>query len=508
VTTMTQPEAQPKVVPPREVIAYHVTVRNVEELRIGGDLPDSLEDVDRVTARIGGQPAILGTALASALTRQLSGDLRRALFGSPHTERRTADIDPSAVVVRDLCAADGMIEVRHGVGIDRRTGAAHDGLKHDFEVVGPGALFRGWVLLALDAGEDHRVSLESLLAPGRRYRVGAGDGEGFGTVAITAVDRYQADPTASAHRRLFGSPPIPQPLTPIQSETADTVLRWRGLTPVFSLQPKAGDRGGHSKSVVDLWPLLVSSQDQAEQLHLRVTLRGVLRSVAERVVRTVTGTHLWYTLDDEGCLVSESHRSQTDVPLVSALFGNAANARLHRPIRGAVRVSALQSDVQVSSAAWEGVSRRAIAAEGSAHADTLDTSELNGWIVRHHVAIDRWTGGAAPGLLYTVLEPPPTEWSSTISIDVERLRTNLADDERLTGSIDEREAAARTLLLLALDEIHRGRTRVGWGGTRGYGRIELADWTPQCEIVQNLGPDQSVLSTSSWVSVLEQGAAQ
>jgi CRISPR/Cas system CSM-associated protein Csm3 (group 7 of RAMP superfamily) len=489
---------------PREVIAYDIVVRNLDELRIGGDTPRGIDDVDQVTARIAGLPVILGTGLAGVLRRTLDRTAP-GLFGSAPTERR--NLQPSVVVVRDLVATEASVEVRHGVGIDRRTGAAHDGLKYDREVVAGGASFRGWVLLPLSATDDQRQALEAVIAPGSVIRVGAGAGQGFGTIEVVTAHRYRHAPDASAHRRLFGPPPASEPLEPARHQ-ADTVdLQWSGTTPVFSLAPRARERGGAKKNAIDLWPLVAPDTEHPDHVALHIpgtALRGVLRSLAERVVRTVTDVRLPFDLDAEQRLKRVSHRTQLDLPLVAALFGAAANEHRRRPLRGAVRVGALRSDARVPRAAWDELHRRAREVD---HADALTGGDLpDDWIVRHHVAIDRWTGGAAHGLLYNVLEPPPATWRSTLAVDTDRLRANVDADDRLTGPTPLREAAARTLLLLALDELHRGFGRLGWGTTRGYGRIGIDDWTSRHPVVTRLGPEPGALDGHRWVDVLGKGS--
>ncbi len=84
-------------------------------------------------------------------------------------------------------------------------------------------------------------------------------------------------------------------------------------------------------------------------------------------------------------------------------------------------------------------------------------------VVRQHVAIDRFTGGAQDGLLYTVeaLE------QGTFDLVVEPL----AD----LGEV--RTAGIRALLRLALEDLDDGLTGIGAGVARGYGsvRVGLAD---------------------------------
>jgi hypothetical protein len=89
-----------------------------------------------------------------------------------------------------------------------------------------------------------------------------------------------------------------------------------------------------------------------------------------------------------------------------------------------------------------------------------------GWQEATHVAVDRWTGGAADGMLHTVLEPHGMAWEPLrLDVDLARLGE------------DRQPAAAITLLLYALAGLAAGTVPLGKGGTRGLGavRVESVD---------------------------------
>jgi hypothetical protein len=78
-----------------------------------------------------------------------------------------------------------------------------------------------------------------------------------------------------------------------------------------------------------------------------------------------------------------------------------------------------------------------------------------------HVAIDRWTGGAADGFLYTVLEPHGVEWEPIrLTLDLSRL---LPTDRR----------PAVMCLLLTLRDLVSGRIPLGFGVNRGMGALTV-----------------------------------
>ena len=79
-----------------------------------------------------------------------------------------------------------------------------------------------------------------------------------------------------------------------------------------------------------------------------------------------------------------------------------------------------------------------------------------------HVAIDRWTGGAAEHFLYGILEPWGITWPAMrLSVDLGRM----PDDQR---------PAALALLLLTLRDLAQQRIPIGFAGNRGMGAITVS----------------------------------
>ena len=79
--------------------------------------------------------------------------------------------------------------------------------------------------------------------------------------------------------------------------------------------------------------------------------------------------------------------------------------------------------------------------------------------VSHHVAIDRWTGGASEGALYSVLAPTKVEWKPM----------------QLTLDFGWIEQSSRLptlmLLLLTLRDVAENRLPFGFATNRGMGEI-------------------------------------
>jgi hypothetical protein len=80
-----------------------------------------------------------------------------------------------------------------------------------------------------------------------------------------------------------------------------------------------------------------------------------------------------------------------------------------------------------------------------------------------HVAVDRWTGGAADGLLFNILEPWDLSWEPIVlRVHRNRLRKELWEP-------------ARTLLGLVLRDFANGTIPLGHGTNRGMGDLELKE---------------------------------
>ena len=81
-----------------------------------------------------------------------------------------------------------------------------------------------------------------------------------------------------------------------------------------------------------------------------------------------------------------------------------------------------------------------------------------------HVAVDRWTGGAAENLLFSVQEPVSAQWQPLwMSLDAGR-----------ASPADQDGGQALALLLLILRDLADGWLPLGFGGTRGRGSVRVS----------------------------------
>ena len=100
-----------------------------------------------------------------------------------------------------------------------------------------------------------------------------------------------------------------------------------------------------------------------------------------------------------------------------------------------------------------------------------------------HVAIDRWTGGAADGALFSVLEPWGFGWEPLrLSVDPRRLARR-SDDACTDGATVA--LAALGLLLLTLGDLVGGEVPLGFATNRGLGSVKVNAITVTVPEAQN-----------------------
>lgn len=211
------------------------------------------------------------------------------------------------------------------------------------------------------------------------------------------------------------------------------------------------------------------------------SIKGAFRSQAERIVRTVCDKRAETMADLNR---SAQANAQIALPLIAAVFGlGRPNARAPLPKDMTSAKAAIAFDTcmainaRPTSAKWDAVlvADREAADEATGvtpgNGNNLvlealrdaDLQDANGPRVEHahHVAIDRWTGGAAEHLLFSGLEPYGVTWEPIrISLDLARLDPS------------EREPAVALLLLLIRD-FGQNRIPIGFGANRGYGSVRL-----------------------------------
>jgi CRISPR/Cas system CSM-associated protein Csm3 (group 7 of RAMP superfamily) len=426
-----------------------------------------------------GQIYVPGTSLAGALRawarRNWGVDQADLLFGNQPAARTSSDDDDaeteggaSRLLVEDCRLVDPRPEVREGVGIDRVSGAAAERVKFD-QVVLPRGTKMGLELeleLSRPGTDPREALLDDLLAALWRGEVllGAAQTRGLGRVRLSSGNRSEEDlgSREGLLRLLRDRDKGEIENTPLSFDSSRSgaidVLVEIAWEPDLPVMLASGLMGG----AVDTIPLTSG----AGLKHLIITgsgLKGVLRTQAERIVRTL--------LPDAVTAGPRAFLDQVRVPLVERLFGSdgtpwRSDRQDPRLGRGAVEVrecySALALDAERLKKLLAATdSRQLYGAVEGAVADQNPRPSVH-WDQAHHVAIDRWTGGAAEGLLYSSLEPWGLEWDPIrLGLDLHRVK--------------DVEEPALALLLLVVRDLALGRLSIGWGTRRGLGSTRVGE---------------------------------
>lgn len=495
-------------------------------------------DTDLPLAQNGqGKWYVPGTSLAGVLRgwceKNFGEGYTDKIFGwksrETDKEKRKEDIEKdqhaSFVLVEDATieeADEVLTEIRDSVGIDRYYGVAADKAKFNRAILPRGTKMN--FLMTVEIGEDHdanktKAIIGNLLAAltASKVRFGAARTRGLGRVRlgngriredvfdkpdgilnllkILSSKEEEQGKTFATLTSWLDTEEIKEALKanePNSPPHLEINITWKPCLPVMV-------KAGYDGIGVDMLPL-TSGVDKGE-LALCLpgsSIKGALRSHAERIVRTV--------LDCENKRFQtkgkrDFHDQIKALPLIDELFGakKEKDAKQERLGLGALAIDDCYATETMNAAAWRKVETarddkpedeakqkdQASAGESKDQSEqgavsyfkrelwqylreidkqrshwseadyAKDTSRFR---INHHVAIDRWTGGASEGALYSVLAPTKVDW------DDMRL---MLDFDRLRGV----ELPALMLLLLTLRDVAENRLPFGFATTRGMGEI-------------------------------------
>lgn len=416
-----------------------------------------------------GKYYIPGTSLAGALRSwmgrlQPDGSRIQSLWGFQENDQKG---HASFIIVDDAELQDiANVEIREGVGIHRCTGAAADKAKYSRAILPKGVTFPLNITVDSQDEQNPQDLWQLLLALEQGdIRLGAAKTRGLGQVKLIATNIEKHD--LSNAQGLFDSllnRNIEESWKSIQKdeykppERLALTITWKPREPVMV---KAEGDG----IAVDIMPL-VSRIDQ--KVHFVIpgsSIKGVLRAHAERIVRTVCH-----------CSTQDGFLEQTRLPLIDELFGAAEKNSRGQPAGkiGALFVDDCYALESMQPDNW-------LKVETAPKANTGELKEFKKVLAAAldgcqepfrklqpamHVAVDRWTGGAAEGMLYSVLEPIGVEWNPIgISLDLERLK------QCKEGNFQP----AIALLLLVLRDFANRKIPVGYGTNRGMGTVEVTE---------------------------------
>ena len=417
---------------------------------------------------------------------------------------------------KDSDSGDSPLPRRHGVGIDRTTGAASDGALYEHEFLPRGTKFD--IRITAEGRDDEPMEnkqSEGIPGPASSESVkkilefivdvltsgavslGGRTGSGQGTIQVIepklrrtggTTDSDTLTAPADVLDTLIGQDeegtPIPLELGGWSlEEPARITINWWSPTGIFVAEDenltkqrkeKAQETDPTANGVTE--PLRDPSVpwDEAQLLIPGTSIRGALRSRASRIARTVLAAR-----DELSKFASHDLHEQIagEPNLVRYMFGSTE-------YRGA----------------------------GTVH-DCLSTERGKRIEVTHN-AIDRWTGGVIDGGLFTEAVYLGTHWEPiTIDIDLRQLLNNIeaekgpeddgttvGADEAGVGSEDREQPkpihadyahAAYVLLGLVLAELTAGTLPLGSRSTRGLGQVVVST-------IKVEGADRDGVDLPSW----------
>jgi len=369
-------------------------------------------------------------------------------------------------------------EVWHGVGIDRQWGTAATGIKFSREVLPKGTIFPLELRLDVTAQEGLTLARAALWHLAKALEsgqilLGAATTRGLGRVKFQGP--WQANERDWSSRQgvlhFLGLDTSPSKVSNnnvwkeeagkvnslyVSKTTVDITITWEPVGPLMTKAPRDG-------LVVDALPMLSASGDKLAMVLPGSSIKGVLRAQAERIVRTLLERDV---SQEEG---PTRHLEQLAVPLVDELFGRARphtskEAETSPPgQRGALSVpSCYATNSTVTPAQWATITDTP-ATETNATSPLLAhfrSAGIGNFQHAFHVAVDRWTGGAADQMLFSAVEPFGVTWEPI------QLRLHLQNLET--------KEAAMALLWLLLRDLWEGNLGLGFGVNRGYGAIKVS----------------------------------
>ena len=355
-------------------------------------------------------------------------------------------------------------EVRDGVGIDRALGTAADKQKYDREILPKGSAIELQLTVErCDRKSDAEWSREKYLLAevlqamqNQELRIGGGKTRGLGKVQLIDLKIHEQADLLTPQGILnvlkgdAGSQIKLETLSSLNNLIAKPAqltitIDWKPLTPVMLKSEAEG-------IAVDILPLVSGNDNGLSLLISGSAIKGVLRSQGEKIVRTVCG----YDLPD-------NFLTQVQVQLVKTLFGSAAEIEegTQQGYQGALAIDDCYANLSFTPQQWNKIKT---ARDSPELLQALRDAGLTSVQQAFHVAIDRWTGGAADGALYSVLEPMGIEWSPVeLTLDLDRLKRD-TDDNYLSRI---------ALLFLVFRDLMNRRIPIGFGTNRGMGDLEI-----------------------------------
>lgn len=414
----------------------------------------------------------------------------------------------SFVLVEDLTLPEQVqSELRDGVGIDRIFGTAADKAKFDRTILPKGTKLNFEMTVEIQNDADKIKArfahlLEALQSG--KIRLGASKTRGLGKVKLQnikmrednllgldilnllenkAEQEKRFEPFNDFKTNLQNIPDgetesLYQKIEPQNNSQIEITIKWQ---PKSALMVKAGYDG----IGVDMLPLTSGSgKDQVSLCLPGSSIKGAFRSHAERIMRTLLEMKEEKVKHEE-LSKKKFHEQINKIKLVDELFGAKKEKDGQAPYLGLGALSIddcyAQKEFAMNSNDWASVETGKVYDDKSFYEGGEQAEEVTLWQglkkiegepdlqtdtknfhISHHVAIDRWTGGASEGALYSVLQPTAKiGWQDIyLTLDLARLPA----DKKLKSLM---------LLLLVLRDFAENRLPLGFATNRGMGEVEV-----------------------------------
>jgi CRISPR/Cas system CSM-associated protein Csm3 (group 7 of RAMP superfamily) len=470
------------------------TIAAQTPLHVGGLGTDPTVDL---SLAVNGQNQIYipGTSLAGAFRNWMEdhGFDIAALWGFQKQDQGHASlimIDDAVVTLPKGAIA----ELRDHVGIDRCLGTASDKTKFDRAILPKGSHFP--LEMAIDIAQEKPLNfdaIDQLLSTLKQdgLRLGAAKTRGLGLIKISDLHRQDYDfssfKATLAALKLQTASSKGQPYEPQQTIASQKLHLSIDWEPIGAVMVKSGQDG----VAVDILPLASRDMDKVAFVLPGSAIKGALRSQAERILRTV----LQVSAAPDEKLQEQLEHPQLD--LTQWLFGKSGTGAKTETIsfgRGALMVDDCYCQKQINPQTWQAVEQAMDNPQDPASGTlrgSLDAAGLAEIQQAFHVAIDRWTGGAADQMLYSALEPFNLQWHPIeLTLDLKRIP-------------QESHAVVQALLLLMLRDLAAGRIPLGYGVNRGYGSLKVNKICLNAAAISEFGGNEITFSPNGAISGID-----
>jgi CRISPR/Cas system CSM-associated protein Csm3 (group 7 of RAMP superfamily) len=353
---------------------------------------------------------------------------------------------------------NAIAELRDHVGINRVLGSASDKTKFDRAILPKGSSFQ--LKMTIDVRQDSPIALdgiEQLMDALQKdgLRLGAAKTRGLGLVKMLRPEwmEYDFGSFAGMVKTLKKSGTPYQPTAVSNSSLLRLSIHWQ---PTGAMMVKSGQDG----VMVDILPLVSRDREHVAFVLPGSGVKGAVRSQAERILRTVL------RLDVHAHDVLQTQIEDPSLDLAHWLFGKSGTGDSTEQVsfgRGALTIDDCFCEKKLDPVGWRSVEQAAddpLNDSGTLRKN-LDAAGLTETQQAFHVAIDRWTGGAADQMLYSALEPFNLAWEPIeLSLDLRRIE-------------ESQRGAVQALLWLTLRDLALGRIPLGYGVNRGYGSLKV-----------------------------------